>query len=252
MKHLAILFFLFVIIHVSNGQVQDTIYYDINWKESCKIDAKYYRLFGKDLHSGLVKVKDYYITGEIQMEGQYLTEEMETKTGKFIWFYKNGNIDYEGSYTDGKKVGKWIYYFKDKKVSANVEYKNGDIISEKYWNEDGKVFTDVVAAKKSVEYPGGENNLRRSIQTNLKFPEEAQRNGVQGRVYVSFVIDSSGFMKNIRIARSVCSSLDKEALRVVNLLEKKWIPGKSFNRPYDFEFTIPINFAFNTDEKENK
>ena len=66
------------------------------------------------------------------------------------------------------------------------------------------------------EFPGGDLALRKFIANSIKYPEIAQENGIQGKVYVSFVVGADGYVKNAKIARGVDPSLDKEALRVVN------------------------------------
>ena len=91
------------------------------------------------------------------------------------------------------------------------------------------------------EYPGGDMELRKYIANNIKYPEEAQKNGIQGKVYVSFVVGKDGYVKNARIARGVAPSLDEEALRVVNNLPE-WKPGKQRGIAVNVQYTVPINF----------
>jgi periplasmic protein TonB len=91
------------------------------------------------------------------------------------------------------------------------------------------------------EFPGGELALRQFIANSIKYPVIAQENGIQGRVYVTFVVDADGSVSNPRIARGVDPSLDKEALRVVSLLPK-WKPGKQRGKPVRVSYTVPINF----------
>jgi TonB family protein len=92
------------------------------------------------------------------------------------------------------------------------------------------------------EFPGGESELRKFIANNIKYPEVAQQNGIQGRVYVTFVVDKNGEVANARIARGVDPELDREALRVVNSLPQ-WTPGKQRGKEVNVSYTVPINFA---------
>jgi TonB family protein len=92
------------------------------------------------------------------------------------------------------------------------------------------------------EFPGGEPELRKFIANNIEYPAIAQEKGIQGRVYVTFVVDKNGEVANARIARGVDPSLDKEALRVVNSLPK-WTPGKQRGEAVNVSYTVPINFA---------
>jgi len=91
------------------------------------------------------------------------------------------------------------------------------------------------------EFPGGELALRAFIGNAIKYPVIAQENGIQGKVYVTFVVGKDGSVSNAVIARGVDASLDKEALRVVNTLPK-WKPGKQRGKPVNVSYTVPINF----------
>ena len=84
--------------------------------------------------------------------------------------------------------------------------------------------------------------LRKYIAASIKYPVIAQENGVQGKVYVNFVVDKEGRVTNARVIRSVDPSLDKEALRVVNSLPR-WKPGKQQGAPVRVAFSVPISFV---------
>lgn len=95
------------------------------------------------------------------------------------------------------------------------------------------------------EYPGGVTALTNDLIGAIKYPEEAKKNRVQGKVYVSFVVDEQGKVTDAKIARGVEPSLDKESLRVVNGL-KAWKPGKEKGKAVKVAYTIPINYALDT------
>ncbi len=92
------------------------------------------------------------------------------------------------------------------------------------------------------EFPGGEISLRKYIARSIVYPEIAVENGIQGKVYVSFVVTRNGTVANAKIARGVNPELDKEALRVVNSLPK-WKPGKQKGQVVNVSYTVPINFS---------
>jgi len=92
------------------------------------------------------------------------------------------------------------------------------------------------------EFPGGEAALRAYIANSIKYPVIAQENGIQGKVYVTFVVGKDGSVSNATIARGVDPSIDKEALRVVNSLPK-WKPGKQRGKAVNVSYTVPINFV---------
>ena len=99
-----------------------------------------------------------------------------------------------------------------------------------------------VIVEQMPEFPGGEKALRKFIANAIKYPVIAQENGIQGKVYVTFVVDKDGSIKNAVVVRGVDASLDKEALRVVNTLPK-WNPGKQRGQPVKVSYTVPISFV---------
>ncbi|MFA5587693.1 MAG: energy transducer TonB [Mariniphaga sp.] len=92
------------------------------------------------------------------------------------------------------------------------------------------------------EFPGGEAALRQFIANEIKYPVIAQENGIQGRVYVTFVVNTDGSIADAKIARGVDPSLDKEALRVVSTLPR-WKPGMQRGKAVRVSYTVPINFV---------
>lgn len=92
------------------------------------------------------------------------------------------------------------------------------------------------------EFPGGDLALRKYIANSVKYPEGAVENGIQGKVYVTFVVTKDGSIANTKIARGVDPLLDKEALRVINSLPK-WKPGKQRGTAVNVSYTVPINFV---------
>lgn len=89
---------------------------------------------------------------------------------------------------------------------------------------------------------GDSNKFREYIQKNLKYPDIAAENGIQGRVFVSFVVEPNGEVSNVRVVRGVDPSLDREAVRVVES-SPKWTPGKQRGKPVRVSFTFPIIFV---------
>lgn len=92
------------------------------------------------------------------------------------------------------------------------------------------------------EFPGGDLALRKYISNSINYPVAAQENGIQGKVYVTFVVTAEGRIANTKIARGVDPLIDAEAVRVVNSLPK-WNPGYQRGKPVNVSYTVPINFV---------
>ena len=108
--------------------------------------------------------------------------------------------------------------------------------------EESDMSKVLMIAEKMPEYPGGELQLRKDIAMNIRYPVYAQKSGIQGKVFVSFIIDADGGVRNVRVVRSVDPSLDAEAMRVVKKLPK-WIPGEDHGKRVCVSYTVPINFV---------
>jgi len=101
-----------------------------------------------------------------------------------------------------------------------------------------KVFAVV---EKMPQFPGGDSQLMSFISSNLRYPAQAQRSGIQGRVLVQFVVNKDGKVKNAKVLRSINFEMDEEALRVVGLMPK-WTPGEQKGEKVAVSYVIPINF----------
>lgn len=91
------------------------------------------------------------------------------------------------------------------------------------------------------EYPGGMKELFKFLQDNLKYPEKAMKNNVQGRVIVQFVVEKDGTPTEFKVARSVDPDLDAEALRVMKTMSK-WKPGMQRGEVVRVKYTVPVSF----------
>ncbi len=104
--------------------------------------------------------------------------------------------------------------------------------------EDNKIF-EVVEQKPS--FPGGDAALMSWLSQNIKYPSIAAEIGVQGRVIVQFVVEKDGSITDVKIAKSVDPSLDKEAARVIKSMPQ-WIAGRQNGSAVRVRFTVPVTF----------
>lgn len=104
--------------------------------------------------------------------------------------------------------------------------------------EENKVF-DIV--EQQPLFPGGPAALMKYLSENTKYPVVAQENGVQGRVYVQFVVEKDGSISDVHVLRGVDPSLDKEAVRVVKSMPR-WTPGKQNGITVRVNYRVPVLF----------
>ena len=106
--------------------------------------------------------------------------------------------------------------------------------------EQNPEFFDVV--EQMPEYPGGPSALFEYLAKNIRYPESAEKAGIQGRVIATFVVMKDGSISNVKVVKSVSPELDTEALRVLSAMPN-WTPGMQNGKAVNVKYTVPISFA---------
>ena len=115
-----------------------------------------------------------------------------------------------------------------------------------YMNQDGDTIYNV--AETMPQFPGGPNALMKYLSENTKYPESAKANKIEGRVFVSFVIEKDGSITNAEVMRGIDKECDAEAVRVVSSMPK-WQAGTQNGEAVRCRFTAPFIFKLNENEK---
>ncbi|MCC8174160.1 MAG: energy transducer TonB, partial [Odoribacter sp.] len=117
-----------------------------------------------------------------------------------------------------------------------------EIVVNQVWGEAGGEDTGENEVFRIVEVqPSFKGDMNAWLKKNLNYPPIAQENGIQGRVYIQFVVEKDGSITDVNVVRSVDAALDREALRVVKAMPS-WNPGKQRGRAVRTQFTLPIVF----------
>ena len=101
------------------------------------------------------------------------------------------------------------------------------------------------------QFPNGAAALMKFLSENVRYPEEAHKAGVQGRVIANFVVEKDGSITNAKVFKSVSPELDAEALRVICSMPN-WTPGMHNGKPVRVKYTIPINFKLQGGQQGEK
>ena len=120
-----LLLLLTVICHYCLSQV-DTIYYDSNWEKTTLEKAMFYRLAEKG--TVLWNVKDFYISGKLQMEGKYSTLDPDIQEGYFKWYYESGQKYAEGNFEHGQRDGLWTFWFPDGLKKEEISFARDNFL----------------------------------------------------------------------------------------------------------------------------
>ena len=149
----------------------------------------------------------------------------------------------------GKNVGLLVIQDTEKTYHAVEDSpRDGGTEFPKSQSPDDLVY-DVV--EEMPEFPGGIPALLTFMKENIKYPAEAQKKGVQGRVIVKFVVDKQGQVTNAKVERPVDPALDAEALRVVNSMPR-WTPGKQGGKLVNVGYVLPVHFGLSADTQKKK
>jgi len=131
-----------------------------------------------------------------------------------------------------------------KVIAPSVE-PTTPVISKNKKATDEKIYESV---DKMPEYPGGINALIDYIGKNLQYPKEAMEKGIQGKVIIRFVVNTSGKVEKSEVLRSVDAEIDNEALRIVNTMHQ-WTPGEQNGKKVSVYYVLPIKFKLDNEIK---
>lgn len=148
----------------------------------------------------------------------------------------------KGLYENGFKQGVWTGRYADGSYAYEERYEKGICTGGKAV----KAGADTIrysAPQQQPEFAGGMSGLGQFLSQNLRYPVEAQRAGVQGRVFVSFVVCKDGSLCDYEVLKSVHPSVDEEAVRVVKAMSGRWKPGIQRGEKVRVKYNLPINFT---------
>ena len=97
-------------------------------------------------------------------------------------------------------------------------------------------------AEKLAEFPGGPQALQTFLANNMRYPQLAIENGVQGTVVCEFIVEKDGSISNVKVVKSVSRECDAEAMRLMRLLPK-YIPARQNGEPVRTRYKIPFRFV---------
>lgn len=135
----------------------------------------------------------------------------------------------------------------DTKITTDVDFaefdENTEVIQQVEVKEEAiEDDQPFLIAETMPSFQGGDlNKFRTWVQQNIRFPQIALENGIQGRVVLSFVIEKDGRLTNIQVLQSPDRSLSDEAIRVLSK-SPKWSPGKQRNQVVRVKYTLPVDF----------
>lgn len=157
---------------------------------------------------------------------------------------KSTQLVEEGSYQDGFKQGSWTGRYTDNSYFYRETYDKGACTGGKAV----KAGADTIrysGLETQPEFAGGMQGLGQFLAQNLRYPADAQRARVQGRVFTSFVIGVNGDVEHVQVLRGLGFGCDEETVRVIKAMSGQWKPGVQRGEKVRVKYNLPINFNLN-------
>jgi TonB family protein len=230
-----------------NGQLfQEVIYVDDRPHTTVSTqDSLGNAIDGGNLQDGTGEFLLYLMDeSEGPVKTELVTFRNGLKEGLYQNFDRSGKITTEGQYLENAKNGKWTFYAGEGEKESNYEDEEPD----SHFNKRSKArlnynrFSTFTIVEVMPSFPGGIDGLMAFLSANLVYPNEAKDGGAQGTTYVTFVVNEFGEVIDESILRSVHSSIDKEALRVVSIMPP-WVPGMQYGIPVKVQYNLPIRMT---------
>jgi len=205
------------------------------------------------LLSGILVAMALVVVFACEKKTAVRSEEMPDNRQKITLNMTGDTLELKGDSSAVRALKDLLSKNPDIEISAlqdgglNIQKKSNDVqgiyaIARDQGTEEAKKDSVFFIVEDMPEFPGGERALRKFIAGEIRYPEEAVKKGISGKVYVNFVVEEDGSTRRIKIARGVDPSLDREALRVISQLPK-WTPGKQKGKAVAVSYTVPISFV---------
>lgn len=195
---------------------------EMNPAEGLELDGLYALVLYSDMEGVDFKIKKKFLAEQLPYDGE-----------KYVLLLKPGKRADALLWLDIRKEG-----FADR--SMRLSFKDGPV--EAYRLDYVDTYPKFVG-----ESPDAFSNW---VATQLRYPQSALNNGIEGQVMLGFAVDVTGELTNITVIKGISPDLDAEAVRVM-ALSPKWIPAMKGNKPVKIFFQFPVQFKLMTAERKN-
>lgn len=221
---------------------QDTVWFSKTGTITTHKDSavRYNVVFKNKTDTQQVRILRYLQDGSLLEELNYFPYTPTPVLEGVFKRYNNGRLVDERLYGKNRLLGSHKTYWPNGQLKRIDTYIEGEFIEGKCYGRDG-VDTAWFAYEIQATYPGGNDSLRVFMARNFRYPREAKMDGIEGTVRVKFTITKEGSLENIEVINKVNPLLDREALRIVNLLPK-WIPAVQDGNKVNMVFILPVVF----------
>jgi len=222
---------------------QDTLYYN---KKSdlvlTKLEADFYNVIYRTDSS--TKVLEYSKDDRLKTETNYslYLDTIKVKDGLSKQYYETGELHVLENYKKDKLDGELKVYYKSGVLLRIENYNNGKFL-------DGKCFDELCneipffERQTHPEFIGGVNAMYQFISENFTFSKKMIKNNMLGKVFVSFVVDKNGDIRDVKVARGIHPQIDNEAIYLIKSMPR-WRPGTNDGIPVSCRCILPLQIKY--------
>lgn len=168
------------------------------------------------------------------------TSILNLRNGLYEEWYLSSEKRVSCYYRDDKLDGTFKVFHKNGKLKRSEIWVSGEWKSGECFDENGTKIP-YCSYQEQAQFVGGMPSLFEFLSKEIKYPKKARKDGVEGTIYVGFIVEKDGSISNIVLKRGVEKSLNEEAMKVVKAMPK-WKAGKFEGELVRSEFTLPIKF----------
>ncbi len=230
---------------------QNKVFYDEDGVKVKNIDkADYYVVDSQLPDNDTIMVEQiYYKSGALKSEAKKIKKHSKSDKKNFKWeysgeykkWYESGKIYEIANYRKGEIDGELTFYWPNGKIKRVENFAKRSLLQGGICYDSLGNKIDYYPYEIMPQFPGGDKELFRYLSQNVRYPVDAQKNKIQGRVIVQFYVSKTGKIVDVNVIRSISPALDAEALRVIYKMPK-WEPGLQDGEPVRVKYTLPINF----------
>jgi protein TonB len=193
----------------------------------------------------------YNAAGKLLESKQYANMSLGIKLGPQTTFYENGQVNTKEDFVGNQRNGEFVKYYQDGKLKRRETYLADVRQTGECFAPDGSPVAFFPYHLMPTYNGGGQDNITRAIQANVRYPAVALRNNTQGRVFVTFSVSESGHVEDARIVKGVSPELDAATLDAVQRLGT-FVPGQLDGRTVPVSFTVPITYSITQRNSTNR
>ena len=188
------------------------------------------------------EVRDYFLSGQLQSQEKFENVRLRRPDGVSEYFDKTGMLLAHGEFSHGKRTGELLLYYPNGQLKRHERYTAAFTGSGECFALDGKPvpFFEFEIMPRYPAGDGGQQAIVQAIGQNFRYPKDARRQGIEGKVFVIFNVTETGTVADVKVTQPLFPSIDAEAVKAVYQL-RRFEPGQQDGKPVKVSFTVPIS-----------